>query len=382
MIVVYEPFCKGLNHVPINSDFLIIISERFSNEEIIFIADNNHIENVKEKLGKKSHLINYQCIDIFDPSQGKIKSILNERKNMLHIAKTFGNKIRLFFVLNSHPHSMFFAKKYFQESIPIIFLLHGNLEELKRKKRFYQLGYWIKPAFLYKRHRKNMKFMVLGDSIKNNVLKYIPFLSENLFTVPHPYSMFESIQPIKSDRSKIVLGMIGSFSPEKRSELVFKLEERIRLHNISNVEFLLVGADDHNGFQHNENVKILGEGNKKLSNTEYNAGIEMLDFILFFWPSDSYQMTASGAVHDAIAHKKPIISIRNSYLTWVFDKIGNVGFLCDDFDELVNVVIQISAGTLNDKLAEFYKNFDNAKSFFSRENVSNIMNKNNLWMIN
>ena len=381
MIVVYEPFCIGLNHVPINSDFLIIIAEHFSDDEIVFIADNNHIKNVKEKMGDKSHLITCHSIEIIDPSKGKIKSILNERKNMIQIAKKFGNKMRLFFLLNSHPHSMYFAKKHIPESIPIIFLLHGNLEELKRKKKIYQLGYWIKPVFRYKSSRKNVKFIVLGDSIRENVLKYCPFLSESLIAVPHPYSMYERVQPIKSDRSKIVFGMIGSFSPEKRSELIFSLEEQVREHNISNVEFLLVGADDHNGFLHNEHVKILGDGNKKLSNDDYNSGIEQLDFVLFFWPSDSYTMTASGAVHDAIAHNKPIISIRNSYLTWVFDKIGDVGFLCENFDELVNIVIQISTGKLNDKLAAFYKNYENAESFFSRENVSNIMNNNKVWMI-
>ena len=382
MIIVYEPFCVGWNHVPVNSDFLLIISERFPNDEIVFIGEKEHIQHVKEKNDIQSDLINYKNIDVIEPSMGKIKSILNERKNIIQIAKEYKNKAALFFILNSHPHTMFFAKRYFDESIPIIFLLHGNLEELKRKKRFYQLGYWIKPAFLYKKKRKNMKFIVLGESIRNNVLKYIDFIKDDLIAVPHPYSMYEVKDGFKrNNNAKTVFGMIGSFSQAKRSELIFKLEERIRDLSIPNVEFLLVGADDQNGFPCNTNVRILGEGNRKLSDAEYNSGIEMLDYVLFFWPNDSYLMTASGAVHDAIAHRKPIISIRTPYLTWIFENIGQIGYLCNDFDELVRVVTQISKGEMKEDINAFLNNYDKAAAFFSKDNVSNIMNDYNVWMI-
>lgn len=380
MIVVYEPFCVGLNHVPINSDFLLIISKEFPKESIVFLADKNHINNVQQKICISTNII-YQPINIIEPRNGKLKSIFNERKNIIQILKKYKKEMNLFFILNSHPHTMFFAKKYTNKKIPIIFVLHGNLEELKRKKRFYQLGYWIKPAFVYKKNRSNMKFIVLGESIKKNVLKYLDFINKDLIAVPHPYNMYENNIVATKDNSKIVLGMIGSFSPEKRSELIFSLEERIRKLGITNIDYLLVGADDKNGFPNGTNIKILGNGDKKLGDKEYNLGIEQLDYILFFWPNDSYMMTASGAIHDAIAHRKPIISIRNAYLTWVFEEVGDLGFLCNDFDELVETVEKISKGELEKQKAQFSSNYIRAEKYFSRDNVARIMNINNIWMI-
>ncbi len=277
---------------------------------------------------------------------------------------------------------MFFVKKYTPKKIPIIFMLHGNLEELRKKKKIYHAGYWIKPAFFYKRKRENQKFLVLGESIRTEVLKYINFIKNDLISIPHPYQMI-STKIEKKLSPKIVMGMIGSFSNEKRSELIYELENRIKQERIQNLELLLVGATQNNLETHAEtNVKIWGNGTNKLDEKEYNSGIKLLDYILFFWPNDSYKMTASGAVLDAIAHRKPIIAIKTSYLQWVFETVGDIGFLCETFEELVDIVIRISKKELKNQLDLFSQNFNKAQLFFSRENVKEIMNKKDVWMIN
>ncbi|WP_022932667.1 hypothetical protein [Treponema bryantii] len=87
MIVVYEPFCKGWNHVPINSDLILIISERFPNDEIFFYGEQDHLKHVRDRINNPSLLINYCNIDIVNISQGRINSVINERKNCSGQAK-------------------------------------------------------------------------------------------------------------------------------------------------------------------------------------------------------------------------------------------------------------------------------------------------------
>lgn len=379
MIVVYEPFSTNLNHIPVNSEFLNIIGEKFPDKKIAFYGEAKHIENVMANVNHGN--IVSQDIRIIEPMISKVKALINEWRNVLFLSKTYKNKMELLIILNSHPHTMYYVKRYIPENVPVIFILHGNIEELKRRKYFYQLGFWVKPAFRYKKNRKNMKYIVLGDSIKSNLLTYVGYIRNNLVAVPHPYSLYEVPTKCISETSAITMGMIGSFSTGKRSELIFELEDRLKKRNVNNIKFLLVGSGDKNMFPVGTSVKFFGNGNNKLSEEDFNHGIEKLDYILFFWSRNSYKMTASGAVCDAIVHNKPIISIRNDYLTWVFSEVGDLGFLCENMDEIEDVVLGIAKGEFITKLNEISENFDRAKKFFSRDNVARIMDEKNVWMI-
>lgn len=384
MIIAYEPFSTGLNHVPVNSEFLNIICARFFSKKVIFYGDSIHIKNIKKNINANN--IDFNEINIIQSPQSKIKAVLNEMHNAKYVTDKHA-EIDLFIVLNSHPHTMYFIKKYLDDNIPLIFIIHGNIEELKRKKHFYQLGYWVKTAFAYKRNRKYMKYIVLGDSIRDNLLKYVNYISEQTVAIPHPYSLStnQSAKTLTKQKNDniITMGMIGSFSSEKNSYQIFELEKRLRDKHVTNVNFLLVGSGDINNTLLSKSIQVsfIGDCTKKLSMEEYNAGIDKLDYILFFWPKDSYQLTASGALCDAIVHNKPIISIRNDYLTWVFNEVGDLGFLCDDINQIEHIVCAIARGDLKSEIDIISKNFDNARNFFSREHVAEIMEEKNVWMI-
>ncbi|MCR4746435.1 MAG: hypothetical protein K5894_14570 [Lachnospiraceae bacterium] len=380
MIVAYEPFSTNLNHVPVNSEFLNIIADRFPDKKIVFYGEKTHMENVRKNVGADN--VVFKDIKIIEPSQDRVGSVLNEKRNVQFISSLENEKIELLVVLNSHPHNMYFVKKYVKENIPVLFIIHGNIEELKRKKHIYQLGYWIKPAFGYKKHRKNKRYLVLGDSIRTNLLQYIDYIRDETVAVPHPYTLYVNTGERKRNNSnEITMGMIGSFSSEKRSNQIFVLEKKIKESGVKNIKYLLVGSGDSQDFPKDTTVRFIGDGKNKLSENDYNNGIEMLDFILFFWPKDSYQMTASGALCDAIVHNKPIISIRNDYLTWVFNEVGDLGFLCEDIDEMADTVCRISRGGLQEQIQSFNPNFQKAREFFSRANVARIMDEKSVWMI-
>lgn len=380
MIVAYEPFSTNLNHVPVNSEFLSIIAEQFPDRKVVFYGEKTHMENVRKNV--KADNVVFNEIKVIEPMQDRVGSVLNEKRNVQFISLLEDEEIELLVVLNSHPHTMYFIKKYVKEDIPVLFIIHGNIEELRRKKHIYQLGYWIKPAFSYKKHRKNKRYLVLGDSIRENLLRYIDYIAEETIAVPHPYTLYGNTREGKNKSgNEITIGMIGSFSSEKRSDQIFVLEKKIKESGVKNIKYLLVGSGDSQDFPKDTTIRFLGDGKRKLSESDYNNGIEMLDFILFFWPKDSYQMTASGALCDAIVHNKPIISIRNDYLTWVFNEVGALGFLCEDIDEMADIVCRISRGELQDKIQSFNPNFQKAREFFSRANVARIMDEKNAWMI-
>jgi hypothetical protein len=67
----------------------------------------------------------------------------------------------------------------------------------------------------------------------------------------------------------------------------------------------------------------------------------MVDYAVFFYPADSYRLTASGAFFDALAFAKPLIAIRNPFFEHYFSRFGDIGYLCDDYAEVKKMVSDI-----------------------------------------
>ena len=80
----------------------------------------------------------------------------------------------------------------------------------------------------------------------------------------------------------------------------------------------------------------MGEG--MCSRESFDKHVSELDYILFFYPVDSYRLTASGAIYDAIMQEIPIISIKNEYFTYLFDKYGRFGYLFDNVDNIFSFI--------------------------------------------
>ncbi|MCW1949309.1 MAG: hypothetical protein KIH89_002580, partial [Candidatus Shapirobacteria bacterium] len=54
-----------------------------------------------------------------------------------------------------------------------------------------------------------------------------------------------------------------------------------------------------------------------------------------------YKYSCSSIFVDAIAHKKPIICFSGPMSDYFFNTYGNIGFLCNDFDEMKNIIQRI-----------------------------------------
>ena len=84
MIVAYEPFSTNLNHVPVNSEFLSILATSFPNSRIMFYGEKTHLEHVR--MNVKSSNVVYKAIKVIEPAQGKIRAVMNEKKNVQFIS--------------------------------------------------------------------------------------------------------------------------------------------------------------------------------------------------------------------------------------------------------------------------------------------------------
>ena len=108
---------------------------------------------------------------------------------------------------------------------------------------------------------------------------------------------------------------------------------------------------------------ISWSGTDVLPRNIFENKIKELDYLLFFYDEDTYKLTASGALFDALLFEKPSIYLSNDYFD---DAIGNrsIGYRCSSVDEMVKTVEKIIE-TGDAKYGDYVCNLRELKDKFS-----------------
>ncbi|HAU54951.1 MAG TPA: hypothetical protein DCW66_17515 [Sphingobacterium sp.] len=261
-------------------------------------------------------------------------------------------------------------KKFFP-TIHIIIGLHGEMEFLKSNKstklRF--LGWFLKKSF--KIHAKNVKYLVFGNVIKENLKAYDFLPTNSLLSIDHPYDYREVHPPNSSKLNSLNLGTIGIGSINKRTHNLFLLADTFKNQVLSNeISLNLIGTmlPDLEPFV-NAYVKTNGS-NMILSKREFEDKISELHYSLFFYDNEFYSLCASGAFFDAVKFEKPILAIKNDYFSYYFDRLGNIGHLFDNLEDMVSKIEALLSGGFEKEYNEQVENLQKAKKTLSIENIS------------
>lgn len=240
----------------------------------------------------------------------------------------------------------------------IIVICHGELELLlpgDNRGVFIKIMSGILKSFFSegRRYDDNITYCVLGKSILDNVKKILPIKAGCHFAYfDHPY-IYKDLTN-KKERGEILnVGIVGTFSEGKGApEFVWLVRQ---LQNCKNLRFSVTGTIT----SRLEELKSLGIslpsnfGQGQVTRKEFSNRLKELDFILFLYPQDSYKLTASGAIMDAIEWGIPVLAIKNDYFCNIFDNYGPFGCLVDNKHELKDLILS------------FINNYDDLKIDFS-----------------
>jgi hypothetical protein len=67
------------------------------------------------------------------------------------------------------------------------------------------------------------------------------------------------------------------------------------------------------------------------------------DYALFLYPQGSYRFSVSGAFLDAVSLLRPVVALKNPYFEHCFEKMGDIGYLCDTPEQLGELVRELCA---------------------------------------
>ena len=238
----------------------------------------------------------------------------------------------------------------------VIFLFHGELEFLIGNVSYLKTSGWYKKcmqiSFLYLFSKSPAYILVLGDSIRTNLLRIYPKLDNAILSIYHPYFIDNEKHEIKKREKQLLrIGTVGIMNKLKGLEELMALSNRLKdLLLDKKLELYCIGKVNATDVQLADEIHWVGY-KSGLSREDFERQIEMLDYILYLYPTNSYRFTASGAIMDAVKMHKPIISLHNDYFDQLMDNYP-IGYMGNTIDDLENIIRRLVAGELNDDFSE------------------------------
>ncbi|WHF53056.1 hypothetical protein QGN23_07240 [Chryseobacterium gotjawalense] len=361
MIIAAELQMQGNKHIGVNSSMLKILADEL-NDEIIIFCDTLH----KDILAEKYEYNNISWRTFKYSGEFELKKIAIPLKVMREVFLSFkifilahNKKSNLIFFFSSYPFTQFFLNIFsFIFNQKIIVCQHGDLGVLSmRKPKILSKIFGYAQRFFFNFRFNKVIVLFYGESVRKLFFsKFKKYNSNNVISIDHPYN-FRSDLPVKIKSRPIKISGIGTGLINKNSQYIYKLAKLLE-EEIKRGEII---------FQHIGNISpevlsyrnglVIEKGNKFMDYDIFKKELNESDFFIYFFEKDTlYDLCPSGTFFDAIKYQKPILAIENPFFSHYFEKLGDIGFLAKDLNELKDYIAKGSMK--NDNI--FLSNLENA----------------------
>ncbi len=380
MIIASELQMQGEKHVMVNIGMLQVLRKSYPDELIELECDDLHLNCLSEKLNFDGKI---QPKKIFTYSGKEVQMKYWLFKTFREVFKTFTlfryarkNNVNFILFFSVAPFTAPFinlmAAAFEQQ---IITCIHGDIGVLTYRKSKFTTSVYRKVVKLFFKLRNTNYVTVLffSEVIKQNFYKLFPqYSSKNVIAIDHPYD-YKTNNISIIDKNLIVIANIGTALMLKNSDLLFELALKCKtLVEENKIQFLQIGSVSEEVKQYaNTYVKLSNETDSFITMQEFESSLQGATyFVYFFTHGGYYDLCASGTFFDAIKNCKPIIALSNPFFDYYFQKLGNIGYLCNSLDEMKSVIEKI-ATTSNDIIyKEQIINLMRAKETLNLENIA------------
>lgn len=381
MIIICEPQSIGFEHAGWNSVLLTTIIQAYQ-ENILFLGEKSHLNQVKELMDKTeiSTKISYQIIDVppkEERDSSRFKKEFELVKEIFELAKS-RNCEKIIFSSITRPGIIavkYYIRKY--RDINILIIPHSLLDRIheiphSRDVIFY-LKFWLRYF-----NNERIKYLILGETIRDELVKAIPQLENYVEYVDHPF-FFKTYDICNISLEKqLVFGFLGVGYRKKGIDSFIKLANELKEEDYTeNVKFILAGFIAENDLEFDENAFLIAS-KTPLNQDTYFKYLDKINYALFFHKPEDYQFTASGVFFDAISYLKPIIAIKNPFFQYYFEMMGDIGYLCEDYEEMKNLVLEIIKNPDDNRYHQQQLNLKNGREKISISEIAHRIQ--NLWL--
>ena len=112
-----------------------------------------------------------------------------------------------------------------------------------------------------------------------------------------------------------------------------------------------IGAVKDNYEELLENGVIIPGGKYGLDRISFDSYVKELDYILYFYGIEKYKLIASGAIFE----------LKNTYFEYLSNKYGDIGFLCDNIEQMATIIENLSTTiSMKFNFSNYYVNLNQA----------------------
>jgi len=343
MILAFELTWTGVTHAPGNSATLQTVALAFPDQRIRVFADAPHInELTRDTSLTELANVSFHPVRSFPDYRGQThivspRRFLYEAKIVAHAVKGVDRREPcLILLLSSTPTAIFatswLTRLFKQRNLGVQIGLHGNANDINGwRSRNPLLRRFDLMAALSAHHPTRVRFMVLEQAIRNELERQVPALTSRVDVLPLPVNANEftatSPPPLTEP---IKIGFVGVATKAKGIDIYLRIAADLKRKYGTRIEFHHIGRvlpdTDLAPFRHLAHPVSA----EQLPRDEFVRRISELHYFAFPYREGYYNLSASGALIDAITWQRPLIATALPFVRQIFEEFGDVGYLCAD----------------------------------------------------
>jgi hypothetical protein len=350
MILIFEMIWSSTGHAVTNSAMIQTIARAFPDQNVRVFAEKTHLHELQSdtELGKRTnvsmHAIPISSHYLYRPQIVSARRGLREWWTLVSALRAApANEPCLIMLLSATPTAIFISSllaAVMRRRVRTHVGLHGNLNDaFGWRSRNPAVRAIDLHAALSSRHRGRVRFLVLEQAIRAALIRQVSTAEATTDVLPLPINQGEADMAEPSTLiTPVRIGLVGQATEAKGVNSFLELARDFRQTLPDAVTFHLVGhpieGADLRPFE------VLHEPLPQSwpTRAEFIERLATLHYVCLPLHPTYYELAASGALLDAITWLKPIIATRLPIIADMFARFGDIGFLCDDLDQMRNAI--------------------------------------------
>jgi len=347
MILACEPICIGFEHTMVNAAMLAVFKDAFPGEELLFTSEEGHLRLVEQDPDiVRREGLTFQALSL--PSR-KMSSAERFDSGLRMVRALFSSaedkKASLVVFTCIDGETLHAVKTLLGESkgLRCVVVLHGILSSIVRSPSLFP---WknrhLFRNWLLRENSDRLAYIVLGESIERELAARFPALSPHLVSIDLPYRFAAPEEYVPFRDRTVSFGSLGVLRKVKGSHLFLRLAGEVAAaRSAYRPRFVCVGPIvDKKLRKLVPSAVSIPSPDAPLPLETYASLTRELDYAVLLHGNETV-LQGSGVLFDAFSYLKPVIALKSPFFSEYFAKMGNIGYLCDDYADLKRLVLEL-----------------------------------------
>lgn len=346
-IWIAEPQCQDLEHVSFNAALITGVLAGYGYASLVFVGDPAHVGHVRALLQdhgaaglervvwREQLIVDRQCT-----GWPRLVREYPQLRRTLGDAQEWGADL---VVLSSATNTGILALKLlcrgWPQSAPVLPILHGMINRIvgpwPRKPWNWPLNLRV---LLRLPQPRALWFVLLGESLLRELAAVQPRLAGHFVTIhlPHIAPTHAADAPVQVRPSPLRFGHLGVGNLTKGFGIFARIASECSPIAVD-VQFVLVGYlstfRDSVDYSHVSEVSEV-----PVPVDVYEAKAHSLTYAVNSSNPADYRFACSSSFLEALFYGKPGIYLKNPYIAECFNAMGDIGYLCETPEEMVETI--------------------------------------------